>query len=240
MRHYSFLIFPLLLSGFAHGQTAPPLSPVEKRVDLKLSPSLQPVADVSDLPRVLLIGDSISMGYTLRVRKLLDGRANLHRAPTNCGPTIKGLSEIDAWLGNEHWDVIHFNFGLHDLKYLKPGVQQVPPAAYEANLRKLVARLKRAGAVLIWANTTPVPAEVKKGEYPRIPADIGRYNDIAARVMADNGIAIDDLYSVINPRRAELQNPMDVHFNSKGYDLLAKQVAASIVRILPVVPPTAK
>jgi len=234
------LMLSLLLSGIALAQTATPLSPVEKHVDVQLSPSLRPVADVPGLPRVLLIGDSISMGYTLRVRKLLDGRANLHRAPTNCGPTIKGLAEIDAWLGQEHWDVIHFNFGLHDLKYLKPRVQQVPPTAYEANLRKLVARLKTTGAVLVWANTTPVPSEVKKGEYPRIPADIGRYNDIAARVMADNGIAIDDLYSVINPHREELQNPMDVHFNSKGYDLLAKQVAASIIRVLPASPPMPK
>ena len=39
----------------------------------------EPIQDNPALPRVLLIGDSISIGYTLPVRELLDGRANLHR-----------------------------------------------------------------------------------------------------------------------------------------------------------------
>ena len=68
------------------------------------------------LPRVLLIGDSISIGYTLPTRELLDGKANVHRIPTNGGPTTRGLEQLDRWLGDSRWDVIHFNFGLHDLK----------------------------------------------------------------------------------------------------------------------------
>lgn len=55
-------------------------------------PSLAPVEDVAKLPRVLLIGDSISMGYTVPVRKLLEGKANVHRIPTNGGPTSKGIA----------------------------------------------------------------------------------------------------------------------------------------------------
>jgi hypothetical protein len=69
---------------------------------------------VAGLPRVLLIGDSISMGYTLDVRELLKGKANVHRIPTNGGPTTNGLKNIKAWLGDSKWDVIHFNWGLHD------------------------------------------------------------------------------------------------------------------------------
>jgi S-formylglutathione hydrolase FrmB/lysophospholipase L1-like esterase len=222
----------LIACGLAHAASTP-LSPGEKKVDTKLSPSLQPVADVPGLPRVLLIGDSISMGYTLRVRAALVGRANVHRAPTNCGPTTKGLAEIDAWLGHEHWDVIHFNFGLHDLKYLKPGVQNVPPDKYEANLRLLVARLQQTGAKLIWAATTPVPPKVKPGEYPRIPGDIPAYNLIAAGIMAENHIPIDDLYTPVVDRLTELQNPLDVHFNSRGCDLLAEHVVAAISTALP-------
>ena len=67
---------------------------------------------------MLLIGDSVSRGYTQAVRKALVGTANVHRAPANCGPTATGVKRIDAWLasagGNESWDVIHFNFGIHD------------------------------------------------------------------------------------------------------------------------------
>jgi len=130
------------------------------------SPSLKPVEDVAGLPRVLLIGDSISMGYTVPVRELLKGVANVHRIPTNGGATTNGLANFNAWLGTGHWDVIHFNWGLHDLKYLDEknklvtpdqGKQVAPLPVYEKNLRELVARLKKTGAKLIWCSTTPVP-----------------------------------------------------------------------------------
>src|SRR5213078_1527815 len=102
------------------------------------------------------IGDSISMGYTLPARAALAGAANVLRPPTNCGATPAGLQRLDAWLGSGHWDVIHFNFGLHDLRYLPSGEQLAPPADYEKNLRALVRRLKMTGATLVFATTTPV------------------------------------------------------------------------------------
>ena len=107
------------------------------------NPVLAPISDVAGLPRVLLIGDSISMGYTPAVRELLAGKANVHRPPTNCGPTIRGLEQIDAWLGDGHWDVIHFNFGLHDLKIMESGKHQVALDQYEKNLRQLVQRIRQ-------------------------------------------------------------------------------------------------
>ena len=63
-------------------------------------------------------------------RKALAGKANVHRAPTNCGPTIRGLEGLDQWLGDGRWDVIHFNWGLHDLKYMGPtGKNLADPSA---------------------------------------------------------------------------------------------------------------
>ena len=79
---------------------------------------MTPIEEVKGLPNVLIIGDSISIGYTLPTRALLKEKVNLHRIPTNGGPTTKGLSEIEKWLGNKKWDLIHFNWGLHDLKYM--------------------------------------------------------------------------------------------------------------------------
>ena len=67
---------------------------------------LAPITDEPGLPRVLLIGDSISMGYTLPVRKLLDGTANVHRIPQNGGATEVGLEKMSSWLGDGKWDVL--------------------------------------------------------------------------------------------------------------------------------------
>jgi acyl-CoA thioesterase-1 len=187
---------------------------------------LEPINDRPGLPRVLLIGDSISMGYTLPVRVLLYGRANVHRIPANGGPTSGTLVHIDRWLGDEKWDVIHFNWGIHDLKIMEDGRRLVEAGDYEKNLRTLVAKLKTTGAKLIWATTTPIP----EGELipPRAFGKVPEYNLIAHRVMTENGVAIDDLNAAITPHLAEYQNPQDVHYKPEGYAFLARRVAESI------------
>ena len=200
------------------------------------SPVFTPITDEPGLPRVLLIGDSISIGYTLPVRELLKGKANVHRALTNCGPTTRGLAHLDGWLGEGKWDVIHFNWGLHDLKYLGPQGQnladpnaadsrpQVPIDEYEQNLRKLVERLKKTGAQLIWCSTTPVP----EGARGRVPGDSAKYNAVAAKVMEEQGVTINDLFAFAKPQLAQIQRPRDVHFTGPGSKELAKQVAQRI------------
>jgi len=197
------------------------------------NPSMLPIEDKPGLPRVLLIGDSISIGYTLPVRAALEGKANVHRPKDNCGPTIRGLESLDAWLGTGHWDVIHFNFGLHDLKFMDDGKQQVPLADYEKNLRELVARLKKTGATLIWCSTTPVPPVSKP---IRKNDDVLAYNAVAKKIMDENGIRIDDLYAFALPKIKEIQRPDNVHFTDDGSKVLAQQVSASIAEVLPKKP----
>ncbi|MGV3660919.1 MAG: SGNH/GDSL hydrolase family protein [Prosthecobacter sp.] len=176
------------------------------------------VQDDPKLPRVLLIGDSISRGYTLDTRKVLAGKANVHRAPENCGPTANGLKKIDIWLGDGKWDVIHFNFGIHDRK--------TPAAEYEQRLEALIARMKQTGAKLIWATTTPVPPDTKEG--PEQVTQIAEKNAIALKVMQKHGIAINDLHAFLLPQLEGIANPKDVHFNGKGYALMGQQVGRSV------------
>ncbi|MEQ1828668.1 MAG: FAD-dependent oxidoreductase [Pirellula sp.] len=192
-----------------------------------LNPVLSPIVDVPGLPRVLLIGDSVSMGYTLPTRTLLSKKANLHRVPANAGATSIGLSKLDAWLGKEKWDVIHFNFGLHDAKLPPEGLKHSPPDVYEQNLRLLVTRLKATGAKLIWATTTPVPNGGNLSPIRKF-GSIDQYNRIANQVMAENGIAIDDLNAAVAPLVTKFQKPNDVHFTDQGSDFLAEQVAKAI------------
>lgn len=180
------------------------------------------VADDSKLPRVLLIGDSVSRGYTLAARKALAGKANVHRAPENCGPTANGLKKLDVWLGGGKWDVIHFNFGIHD--------RATKPADYEQRLEAIVTRLKATGARVIWASTTPIPPDTKDG--PAATAAIEEKNRLAAQVAARHQLAIDDLCAFITPHLGKVQNPKDVHFTGAGYELLGQQVAESILKAL--------
>ena len=198
-----------------------------------------PIKDDPKLPRVLLVGDSISIGYTLPTRDFLKGKANLHRIPTNGGPTTRGLANIDAWLGKSKWDIIHFNWGLHDLKYMGPkgenlfpkekgGKPQVPLADYEKNLEKLVVRLKKTGAKLIWRNTTPIPP----GSKGRYVGDSVKYNEAAARVMKRHGIPTHDLFTMSKKRMKELMLPANVHYKKEGSAALGKDVARVIIEAL--------
>jgi len=213
-------------------------------------PEFVAITDDPKLPRVLLMGDSVSIAYALEVRKLLAGVANVHRVPANCGSTkvAVGYYGLKRWLpdADEKWDVIHFNHGLHDLSYrfaddrdkndkgeyaspTNGGHQNVPPVEYEKNLRQVIARLKQTGAKLIFASTTPVPESdaakyVKDSELP--------YNEIAKQVMTEEGVTWNDLWSLVKPRQAELQIPRNVHFQAKGSSVMAKQVAQMIQNAL--------
>jgi len=183
------------------------------------------VRDDPALPRVLIIGDSVSRGYTQAVRKALTGKANVHRAPANCGPTASGIKNIDAWLasapGGGKWDVIHFNFGIHD--------RNTPVADYVSRLAQLVERMKQTGATLVWATSTPIPDDPEKKQ---TASSIVERNEAAAKVMQEHGVGVDDLYAFIEPHLAEVQPPKDVHFTAKGYDMLGGRVAAAIIESL--------
>lgn len=217
----------------AHAQDKAKSTPAKKRPTPDV---FAPVEEQPGLPRVLLIGDSISMGYTIPVRELLKGKANILRPATNCGPTTRGVESLDSWLGDKRWDVIHFNFGLHDMVFFAADGKtraeptaagarhQVPVEQYEKNLKEIVARLKRTGATLIWCSTTPVP----EGSAGRMADESVQYNEIAAKIMRENQIAIDDLHAFALPRLKEIQLPKNVHFTPEGSKVLAEQVVKSI------------
>jgi acyl-CoA thioesterase-1 len=225
----TFLIILFFSTGLAQPKKAKRINP------------MTPIEEVKGLPHVLIIGDSISIGYTLPTRALLQGKVNLHRIPTNGGPTTKGLAEIEKWLKNRKWDLIHFNWGLHDLKYMgkdgtnlvpkeKGGVVQVPLADYEKNLEKLVVRMKKSAKQLVWRNTTPIPA----GSKARYVGDSVKYNQAAARVMKRHKIPTLDLFTPSKKNMKDWMKKADVHYYPHGSQALAKIVADDVLNRIDV------
>jgi hypothetical protein len=200
-------------------------------------------ADVPGLPRVLLIGDSIRGGYMEPARNLLKGKANVRWPSANCGGTSQGISNIDEWLGDGDWDVIHFNWGLWDInrrvngKRDNSGPIALSQEQYEENLEILVNRMKETKATLIWASTTFV-----QGGWGRRVGDEIRYNQIAEEVMDRRGVLINDLHglSATFPMYGEakegepemFKSKGNVHFSKEGYQRLAEQVAQAIEKTL--------
>jgi len=160
------------------------------------------------------------------------------------------LQNLDRWFGDQAWDVIHFNHGLHDLSCefspakiailrvstpvpIMPdngGHHRVAPDDYRTNLTALVERLraKAPQATLIFATTTPMSADlhhyVKDSEL--------EYNRIAREVMTITGVQVNDLWAFAKPRIAEIQEPGNPHFHAKGSKLLAEHIANVIIAAL--------
>jgi lysophospholipase L1-like esterase len=230
------LVLTIALTAFssaALGQAGKPEAGGENEKD----PAFAPVVDQPGLPRVLLIGDSISIGYTPAVREALAGIANVHRIAENGGSTRDGLKKLDAWLktdGGGKWDVIHCNWGLHDLKHWKDGkldlagARVTPVELYQDNLRELIARLIETGAKVIFATTTPVP----EGSEGREAGDELGYNQAARDIMAEAKVPINDLHATAQAQLEKIQRPKNVHFTPEGSRVLGEQVAAKIKKAL--------
>ena len=198
------------------------------------------------LRNVLLLGDSISIGYTPFVKEMLKYLAVVERPmmnngkAENCEGTTKAIQNMERWLGNKKWDVIHFNFGLHDLKHVDPTTGensnnpddplQTDLKQYKKNLEQIVETLKATGADLIFATTTPYPDTVNN---PLRDAGMAeKYNRVAIRIMNKNDVTINDLYTFAKPRLKEIQLPNNVHFTEEGYQKLAGKVIDRIKEVL--------
>jgi lysophospholipase L1-like esterase len=185
-------------------------------------------------PRILIIGDSISGGYTPYVQEYLKDKAIVIRINENGQHTGFGLKRIREYIGNEKWDIIHFNYGLHDLCYRHPdsklygnrdkikGKLPFSIEKYETNLDSLVKVMKElSNAKLIFVTTTYVP----ENEAGRFAKDPQLYNKVAKRIMKKHHVKINDIYkkSTSIHKKYGLGND-DVHYTEKGNEQLGKLI----------------
>lgn len=184
-------------------------------------------ADKADLPRVLLVGDSITRGYFGGVEKQLAGKAHCARLTTSkcvSDPTFD--DDLKMLLKQYKFSVIHINNGLHGWGYTED--------EYRDGLRKTMLTLKQhAGdAKLIWAATTPVRETSDLAQFAERTQRVRARNRLAAEIMQDEHIPTDDLFELVQDH-PEWTSGDGVHFNGGGNEALAKQVAASVLEHLP-------
>ena len=188
---------------------------------------------MAELPTVILIGDSIRMGYQAAVAGELEGIAEIWGPEQNGGNSENVLNHLDEWALEREAAVIHVNCGLHDLrKDFGAERHAIEPGDYEKNVRQVLERLKAEfRGQMIWAATTPVNEQwhhANKG-FDRFEADVDEYNRIASGIAGELGIPIDDLFSVVvDAGRDRLLRDDGVHFGEEGSALLGKAVADCI------------
>jgi dienelactone hydrolase/lysophospholipase L1-like esterase len=193
-------------------------------------------ADGPARPKVVLIGDSIRLGYAPGVAARLEGKAEVVSLPDNGGDSGNVLAHLDEWVIRQKPDVVHINCGLHDLK--RSGADrraQVDLARYEENLRQIVARVRGGTkAAIVFASTTPILDDrhaARRAGFDRSEADVLRYNAAAVAVMREAGVPVDDLHWIVEQGGpATLLGPDGTHYTSAGSDRLAAAVADCVLR----------
>jgi len=192
--------------------------------------------------KILIIGDSISIGYTPYVWKAFQGKALVTHNPGNGQHTGTGLEKIEEWIGDEHWDLIQINWGLWDLAHRHPnskaygnrdkvnGKITFTVEEYAANLDQLITKIKKfSDAKLVFVTTTYVPPE----EVGRVSSDVEIYNSAAKEVMKKHGVLVNDIYSAsVDIHKEHGQGNADVHYSDKGYAELGKLIVTFLSKQL--------
>ncbi len=208
------------------------------------------IGPVKGIPNVLIYGDSISIGYTPFVRKYTEGKATVFRIFRNGGSSSQFIENMEkqrktmfrpylkgGW--DFEWDLIHFNVGLHDLKYMHEGKfdkingkQVASLGEYKENINEICNYLIKQypNTRLVFATTTPVP----EGEKGRCAGDAAKYNHAAKEVLENfQEIAINDLFVYTKPHFDQWEiKPGNVHYNITGMEEQGKEVARVIVKKL--------
>lgn len=192
--------------------------------------------------KILIIGDSISIGYTPFVKTYFSNRAIVSHNPGNAQHTGTGLMNIEQWLGNDQWDIVQFNWGLWDLCYRHQeskasgnrdkinGNIEYSVAEYASNLDSIVTIIKKkTKAKLVFVTTTYVP----KDEPGRYENDVQKYNDAAKKIMKKHSVHVNDIYKAsVSIHKLNGNGSNNVHYHRKGYEKLGTLITSFLKKQL--------
>lgn len=204
------------------------------------------------MTNVILLGDSIRLGYQDYVREYLGDGFQVFSPAENCRYTKFTLSNVKWWMhtwGNPSVDVIHWNNGIWDLhRHLSGEDLFTPLDEYLETNGRLLNILKLYTDKLIWGTITPGGKALDEqkaynalintdANHPALKlsdamepwnADIRRYNEATAELMKANGVRVDDIYSVVAADPDRYIDADGIHMTDDGYKAIARQVSDEI------------
>ena len=202
------------------------------------------------LPKVFVVGDSISMQYGAYLEDYLMSSAHYARKTDNAGVDPKlGVPEVnggDSRMVLEYLrakvkdadfnpDYLLLNCGLHDIKrYPGTNKNQVSKQHYGENLELILELMNRKNIQVIWLRTTPVVDSIhnaKSKRFKRYAADLKAYNEIADQVMAAKSIPVIDLHTFTR-NLGEEQLIDHVHYSEEARKLQAAFIAGYLKSLI--------
>jgi len=194
------------------------------------------------LPRILIIGDSISGHYHYGVRERMRGRANVigessMRKGTwaSMGPNFyrsdwasRGDDLKNFLAERGPFDIVHFNNGIHNFARAKPGDEK----PYAEQLRKVVATIRESGAICLFANSTGTVADNTIPNAPNYLTNCRAFNAAAEEVMRQLNVPVTDIYGLIQPRIKELISSDLIHTNKEADEMMADLITKRLTETL--------
>jgi lysophospholipase L1-like esterase len=177
----------------------------------------------NDLPRVLLVGDSITYGYQEKVRELLKGVCYVDYIATSYAIDNKIYTTmIEEFAKNNHYEIVHFNHGLHGI--------HMSPRTYKSKIKNLLVRLDKNSKIIL-AESTVVYREGNKRLDRAWMRRVNERNEIVAELVTELDCEWDKLFEISEGIPKEYREEDGVHYKAAGYELLADSVAKSILRM---------
>lgn len=188
-------------------------------------------ADKTDMPRVLLIGDSITKGYRPHVAEEFKGIASIDLMASSRGLDNPAFARELRYVTVEsgyNYRVIQFNNGLHGF--------HSSAEAYEAGLDRVLTALMKlredGGAKIVLALSTPVTRKQEAGIlHPELNALVLERNEVMKRLAERNALPVNDLYEPMLGH-PEYRLPDGFHYNDDGKKAQAAIVAADLGKYL--------
>ena len=194
------------------------------------------------MKKVILIGDSIRMGYDKYIKASLEGEAEVFYPSENCRFATYVLRFVHEWKRKENWpedaDLVHWNAGLWDLPEIMDDEPLTPIEAYAYTIARIDKRLRQLfpKAKIVFATSTAVQEEKYRGVFKRHNRVIEQYNEAAIRALANSDTVIDDLYAVTAHCPDECHSDMTHYSTSAGIERVGGQVLSVISRELEITP----
>lgn len=191
------------------------------------------------MKNILLIGDSIRMGYDKAVKNTLDGKANVYFPEENCrfaSYVLRYIHEYKALVKDGDVDILHWNAGLWDCLRLFEEEPHTPIDIYAYYIERICIRIQKffPNAHVIFATSTSVQSQNMGKNFKRYNEEIEKYNETAIQIVKKYGFAVNDLYTVSCSLPEEAHSDPVHYYTPVGTRAFTNKVLSHIVPLLDI------
>lgn len=194
------------------------------------------------MKKVLLLGDSIRMGYDDYVKELLKDQCEVYYDAEDNGR----FASYTLWQANQmfkkygKFDVVHWNNGYWDMNIEAPMTEEFTPIPEYAHMLKRIIKLCKANSTfVVFATTAPLPKPIHATDNSGTGAEmcydnnsVVKYNQTAFEVMKKEKVLVNDMYSLLLRDKNYYKCDDNLHLSEEGYQVCAEQIVKIVKELI--------